>query len=149
MYASFCRHFRLRNVCFYCSTYSSSVLGKKRFSAMLGSMSNDQPTRLRKSRWSKVYESAEGELIQFLAAKGIAATRWTAEDSDELTPDVSAVDMRLWCAEGSLVITANDKAVSVQPGDMLDIPAGTSYHVRAGFTGCVCYQAPHERLPKL
>lgn len=101
---------------------------------------------LRKYRWSKVYESAEEELVRLLASKNITAERWSLEDGGALVAQATTVDTRLWCAEGSMVLTIKDKALSLQPGDALDLPEQTVYEVQAGFTGCACYQSPPTRL---
>ena len=98
--------------------------------------------QVRKYRWSKHYESAEEELVELLAAKGITANRWSATESEILTPQATAHDSHIWCAEGSLVITTGGQRYSMQPGDVLDLPASSQYEVRVGLTGCVCYQSP-------
>lgn len=80
--------------------------------------------------------------MQLLAAKRIDAERWTAEPMEELEPQVSAHHTQLWCAEGSLVVTADGKRISLQPGDTLELPASTKYQATAGMSGCVCYEYP-------
>lgn len=96
---------------------------------------------VRKSRWSKVYESAEEELVALLARKQIAARRWTAEQGEEIGPKQFTADTQLWCAEGQLTCTVEGKSYSLQPGDVLDIPAGLSCSMQASFSGCVCYES--------
>src|ERR1700742_4472074 len=76
--------------------------------------------QIRKSRWSRVYESAEEELVELLARKRISARRWTAEEGEEIGPNLSPADMRLWCAEGQLTCTVEGKPYSLQPGDELE-----------------------------
>ncbi len=101
---------------------------------------------MRKYRWSRVYESAEEELEELLAAKNIQAERWVAEDGEDFALHVHELDKTLWCAEGILHITAGDKHFSLQPGDTLDIPAKTPHSGQAGFGGCVCYESPARDL---
>jgi quercetin dioxygenase-like cupin family protein len=96
--------------------------------------------QLRKYRWSRHYESAEEELQSFLAAKNLDAVRWTAEAGDEFATQRVDHHRLLFCAEGSLSLTADGKAFSLQPGDALELPAGTDHHATAGLAGVVCYE---------
>jgi quercetin dioxygenase-like cupin family protein len=101
--------------------------------------------QIRKSRWSRVYESAEEELVELLARKQIAAQRWTAEEDEEIGPKQFPVDTQLWCAEGQLRCVVDGKSYSLQPGDVLDIPAGLNCTMQVGFGGCVCYESAAVR----
>jgi mannose-6-phosphate isomerase-like protein (cupin superfamily) len=94
-----------------------------------------------KSRWSKVYESSEEELIDLLEALGVTADRLEFEAFHTIEPRHHDNDTRLWCAEGSAVFTVDSKSISMQPGDTLAIPSGTTYEAEAGISGCVYYQA--------
>ncbi len=101
--------------------------------------------QLRKYRWSSQYESAEEELVSLLNTKKITAERWTAEGGHEFAPHQHPHDKRLWCAEGSIVVTVlppHSKSISMQPGDTLDLPAGTPHSAVAGISGVVCYESP-------
>jgi quercetin dioxygenase-like cupin family protein len=97
--------------------------------------------QLRKYRWSKHYESAEEELHRFLQGKRIKAERWEAEAGHEFEPHSHDFDKHLYCAEGSISLTANGRTFSLQPGDGLDLPANTIHHARTGLAGVVCYEA--------
>ncbi|MDB5186351.1 MAG: Cupin domain protein [Candidatus Saccharibacteria bacterium] len=99
---------------------------------------------LRKYRWSRAYESAEEELVQFLAAKNIEAKRWISESGTVFAPHVHEHDKRLWCAEGSITFKVDGKNISLQPGDALDLPAYTVHEAIAGFMGCACYESPKD-----
>jgi len=95
--------------------------------------------RSRKTRWSKVYESSEEELIAFLESRKLVARRDTAEELSVKSQQISTSDVTFWCAEGSLTIRQDSTSVSLQPGDALTINANVPYDVRAGITGYVCY----------
>jgi quercetin dioxygenase-like cupin family protein len=97
--------------------------------------------QLRKYRWSRDYESAEEELIQLLARKSIAAERWVGEPSEAFESHSHPFDKRLWCAEGSIVVYVDDKAITLQSGDALDLPASTVHHALVGFSGCAMYES--------
>lgn len=95
---------------------------------------------LRKYRWSKDYESAEEELQRLFETRKIDPRRWEAESGEDIDPTTTKADTRLWCAEGSFMISVGSKQFSMQPGDTLDIPTGSSYNAKAGIAGCVVYQ---------
>ena len=95
---------------------------------------------LQKYRWSKDYESAEEELLQFLNGRHIQVTRQTLEPAEEVAATASDTTANIWCAEGSLVIQAADEStLSLQPGDATKLTLQATYTIRAGLTGCVYY----------
>lgn len=97
--------------------------------------------KLRKYRWSKVYESAEEELLAIMRTKNIEFERWIGEPAEVYEPHVHAYDKTLWCAEGSIIFEVDGQHVSMQPGDTLDMPANTMHEAVAGIGGCVCYES--------
>jgi mannose-6-phosphate isomerase class I len=101
--------------------------------------------QMQKFRWSKVYESSEEELTDFLAARSITAERWSLDEFAAAEPRSFTQDMTLWCAEGSLSLRIAGKALSIQPGDGIHLPAETPFEITAGMSGCVCYEAPSTK----
>lgn len=97
---------------------------------------------IQKSRWSKVYESSEEELIDLLDAMNVSAERRNLEAGQPLELQNYHTKTRLWCAEGSIIIRDETSQVSLQPGDTLLVPANQSYEGDAGIAGCVFYSAP-------
>jgi len=95
--------------------------------------------KLQKFRWSKVYESAEEELLDLLQAKNVVAKRQEAEAFSELSQQTPAQESILWCAESSFSLSVCSQDLSMQPGDAIRIPAQTAYKITAGLTGCVWY----------
>ena len=101
--------------------------------------------KLQKFRWSKVYESTEEELVEFLAARNLSSAHWAAEafnTSDQRTLETPTT---LWCAEGSFTIRSGGMNFSMQPGDALPIPADVSFETTAGISGCICYETPTKQ----
>ncbi len=105
-------------------------------------MSYTYPMQIRKYRWSRTYEPSEFELIRLLEERKIDAEAWEAEAGEESAPHSHSLDKRLWCAEGSIVITVEGKAMAMQAGDALELPAGTIHQAVAGLTGCTVYESP-------
>ncbi|MGF7229619.1 MAG: hypothetical protein ACQR33_06615 [Candidatus Saccharibacteria bacterium] len=96
----------------------------------------------RKYRWSRVYESAEEELLDFLMAKQITATRHHLESYDtQSVPAVSTLT-HLWSAEGAAVVAVADQTFSLQPGDVLDIPAQSAYTITTSLSDFSWYASP-------
>ena len=93
----------------------------------------------KKFRWSKVYESSEEELVNFLQARNLAGERIHAEADAEPAEQRAESDITIWCAEGSLVIVSGSISTSLQPGDALRIEANTGYVIRPGIADCTYY----------
>jgi quercetin dioxygenase-like cupin family protein len=97
--------------------------------------------QLRKYRWSPVYEAAEETLVKLLQAKKLKTERWTAEPGQLFAAHAHDYDNRLWCAEGSIILTVGEQQISLQAGDALELPANTIHSAVAGMNGCACYEA--------
>lgn len=95
---------------------------------------------LKKYRWSKVYESAEEELQEFLQARNISAERHDIEAYDETTIRVGD-KTRIWGVEGNSSFTVDGKRYSMQPGDVLELPAGTECVITTGLSDFAWYQS--------
>jgi hypothetical protein len=93
----------------------------------------------KKFRWSRVYESSEEELQNFLESRGIQAERTHLDMGDDSGELHAAETMTIWCAEGLLAINISDTTVSLQPGDALEIAEGTIYELRPGIGDCAFY----------
>ncbi len=94
----------------------------------------------RKTRWSKVYESSEEELVAFLQARNVTATRWTTDEFEQSAERTLVATTDIYLAEGSASLIANGKNYSMQPGDAINLPATTTLAISAGMSGCVCYE---------
>lgn len=100
---------------------------------------------VKKYRWAKTYEAGESELIALLEAQKIDAERWVGAEDEVFPPHVHPLDKKLWCAEGSIIFTANGQTrFPLQAGDALIIPANTMHEAVAGFAGCICYEFPKK-----
>jgi quercetin dioxygenase-like cupin family protein len=102
--------------------------------------------KLQKFRWSKVYESTEEELVEFLESRNLSFTHWAAEGFTEPTTHSFEQDGTIWCAEGSFTARADGQSFSMQPGDALPVPAGVTFEVAPGISGCICYETTTKSL---
>ncbi|MDB5184684.1 MAG: hypothetical protein JWN38_492 [Candidatus Saccharibacteria bacterium] len=94
---------------------------------------------IKKTRWSKVYESSEEELIAVLHSRGVQTERFHVEELVALPPQTAQAGQTVWCAEGSATITTADGKLSLQPGDAIRFDTPTNYDVQAGITGFAYY----------
>lgn len=94
----------------------------------------------KKYRWSKVYESAEEELQVFLQSRGIEAVRHDIEAYSEQTIHASSM-VRIWGVEGTASFTVDGKRISMQPGDTLELPAGSNCTITTGLSDFAWYQS--------
>lgn len=94
----------------------------------------------KKYRWSKVYESAEEELQDFLQVRNIAAERHDIEAYDEQAIRVGNAT-RLWGVEGTASCTIDGKRYSIQPGDVLELPADCECVITTGLSNFAWYQS--------
>lgn len=97
--------------------------------------------KLQKSRWSRVYESAEEELINFLSDHKVTAKRVHIDEFGQLEQSPSVKETTIWCAEGSLQIQVYGTNTPLQPGDSVKLPENTLYTLAGGFSGAVIYIA--------
>jgi hypothetical protein len=93
----------------------------------------------KKFRWSKVYESSEEELIDFLHARNIDSSRVHMDAGTEQLNLHTDAATTIWCAEGSLAIKAESFSVSLQPGDALRLDDAIVYSTYSGLTDCGYY----------
>lgn len=95
----------------------------------------------KKYRWSKVYESAEEELIELLRAKRITAERHEVDsyETKELPPRTEVT--RLWSVEGTAFAIIDGVRFSMQPGDVLDIPSQKSCIITTAFSPFAWYES--------
>jgi mannose-6-phosphate isomerase class I len=94
----------------------------------------------KKSRWSKVYESSEEELVEFLASRKITAQRLSLTEFETATLPAGS-SQALWCAEGSMTVRVTGAKISLQPGDSVQLPNSTEIELLAGISGCVYYES--------
>lgn len=93
----------------------------------------------KKFRWSQVYESSEEELIDLLQIRQLDSNRIYANADDEQQEQLTNTPTTIWCVEGSFTIQINASAISLQPGDAIDIEANTTYLIQPGFADCAYY----------
>lgn len=95
----------------------------------------------KKYRWSKVYESAEEELVELLQIKGITATRHEIDSYETLALPARSTPITIWGAEGTAIFMIDDTRISMQPGDTVDIPVEASCTITTTFSTFAWYES--------
>ena len=95
---------------------------------------------LKKYRWSKVYESAEEELQEFLQARKITAQRYEIDAYSERTITTNK-HVRIWGVEGTAGFICDGTRYSMQPGDVLELPAGCNCTITTSLSDFAWYQS--------
>jgi uncharacterized protein YjlB len=78
-----------------------------------------------------------------LMAEGLDPGRWSNGPNDRYAAHEHAYDKVLVVSAGTIAfyLAAQRDAVSLTPGDRLDLPAGTSHAALVGPTGVTCLEA--------
>jgi uncharacterized protein YjlB len=78
-----------------------------------------------------------------LRAEGMAPDSWGNRPFDTYAPHEHAYDKVLVCVRGGITFGLPDRgeAVTLGPGDRLDLPAGTRHDAHVGPQGVTCLEA--------
>jgi quercetin dioxygenase-like cupin family protein len=93
------------------------------------------------------------DLEQRLRSQGLDPGSWSNGPGDRYASHAHAYDKVLVCASGSIRfgLPDTDTGVGLEPGDRLDLPAGTRHDALVGADGVTCLEAhlPAGSLPAL
>lgn len=95
----------------------------------------------------------EGTLLARLAGEGLIAQTWANGPGDAYAGHAHAYDKVIVVVEGSIrfTVTTAGEPIELEPGDRLELPAGTVHEARVGPDGVRCLEAhrPADRLEAL
>lgn len=74
-------------------------------------------------------------------AEGLEPHRWSNDPGAEYAAHEHSRHKVLYCVEGSIVFHTEDGDIPMQPGDRLDLPAGTRHSATVGKRGVTCLEA--------
>ncbi len=93
------------------------------------------------------------DLASRLRAEGLDPGPWSNGAGARYAPHAHGYDKVLVCASGSIRFGLPDRGVTVdlEPGDRLDLPAGTRHDAHVGQAGVTCLEAhlPQGGLPRV
>jgi quercetin dioxygenase-like cupin family protein len=78
-------------------------------------------------------------LRELLAAEGYMAVKWASEPNQVYVPHAHIYTELVWLATGSLtvILPAHRRILELNPGDRVEVPAGTLHASQAGPEGAV------------
>ncbi|MFC2029713.1 cupin domain-containing protein [Chloroflexota bacterium] len=98
---------------------------------------------VRVDRWPEDRAPAESTIRHLMAGEGLQPYRWSNSPGDSYSAHIHAYHKVLYVVEGSITLGLPDeeKRVTLQPGDRLDLPAHTLHDAAVGPGGVVCLEA--------
>jgi mannose-6-phosphate isomerase-like protein (cupin superfamily) len=91
--------------------------------------------------WPGPGAPTEAALRARYAAEGLSPYAWGNGPGDRYGVHSHATHKVLYCLQGSITFTLDDRALTLAPGDRLDLPAGTRHGALVGPQGVTCLEA--------
>jgi uncharacterized protein YjlB len=100
-------------------------------------------TELRVTPWTSSLPPSEAAIRRLLAEEGLRAYAWSNGPYDLYAPHTHDYDKVLYVLRGSITFQLIELGAwhKLQPGDRLDLPAGTVHAAEVGAEGVVCLEA--------
>lgn len=98
---------------------------------------------LRLTPWTETTPPTEARLRALLSQQGLDFYAWSNGPNDVYAPHVHDYDKVLYCMRGSITFQLIELGTwyRLNPGDRLDLPAGTVHAAEVGAEGVVCFEA--------
>lgn len=96
--------------------------------------------------WSAPVNPTESTLRQLCADEGLQPYPWSNGPFDVYPAHMHSYDKVIYVLGGSITFGLPDlkQQVTLQPGDRLDLPAGTVHDATVGPQGVVCLEAHRD-----
>jgi quercetin dioxygenase-like cupin family protein len=100
-------------------------------------------SKLRVASWAEDGPPTEDRIRQLLGTEGLQAYRWSNGPGDTYNAHLHAYHKVIYVVSGSITFGLPESAgkVNLEPGDRLDLPAGTKHNATVGPRGVVCLEA--------
>lgn len=104
----------------------------------------DRPSTARVTPWDASSPPDETALRARCAAEGLTPHAWSNGPHYRYPPHTHAYHKVLYVLSGEITfeLPATGEALTLRPGDRLDLPPGTIHAARVGPTGVTCLEAP-------
>jgi len=98
---------------------------------------------LRLTLWPESTPPSESTLRAILQTEGLDFYAWSNGPNDVYAPHVHSYDKVLYCVHGSITFQLIELGIwhKLNPGDRLDLPAGTVHAAQVGEQGVTCFEA--------
>ncbi len=103
-------------------------------------------TGVRHTPWSHSEPPTEAAVRAALREEGLEGYRWANSSGDRYPVHTHDYHKVIYCIEGGIWFTLpdeGDRAIEMEPGDRLDLPAGVRHGAIVGMDGVVCLEAHH------
>ena len=77
-------------------------------------------------------------------SEGLRAETWSNEAGYAYAEHSHPYDKILYCIEGAITFQTGSREIEMEPGDRLDLPAGTPHSATVGPHGVTCMEAPRR-----
>ena len=84
--------------------------------------------------------TAESDALAAFAAEGLSWHQWSNSPGFEYSEHEHPYDKVLFCTRGSIVFHTPQGDVEMEPGDRLDLAAGTPHSASVGGSGVTCME---------
>ena len=103
-------------------------------------------TTPRVTPWSAPAKPTESTLKQLCAEEGLHPYPWSNGPFDVYPAHMHSYDKVIYVVRGSITFGLSElkQQVTLQPGDRLDLPAGTVHDATVGPQGVVCLEAHRD-----
>lgn len=93
--------------------------------------------------WPQNHSFSRAAVLKILAAEGLQAFPWRNEPDDYYPVHEHAYDKVIYVLSGSITfgLPAENRRLTLQAGDRLDLPSGTLHDAVVGPMGVACLEA--------
>lgn len=94
-------------------------------------------------RWQKPKRPSEEELRRKYLQERLSPYRWSNAPGDYYPPHSHGYHKVLYVVSGTItwILPESNQEILAEPGDRLELPAGTIHAARVGSEGVVCLEA--------
>lgn len=81
------------------------------------------------------------EIVQAFKDEGLYPSRWSNGPGDRYGAHSHSYHKVLYCVAGSITFTVDGKAITLAPGNRLEVPGGVMHSAVVGPEGVTCMEA--------
>ena len=89
--------------------------------------------------------TAESDAIAAFAAEGLSWYQWSNGPGFRYEEHQHPYHKVLFCTQGSIVFHTPEGDIELEPGERLDLPAGTPHAASVGVNGVTCMEGAHQK----
>ena len=94
--------------------------------------------------WEGDSKPSQAEVREIFEQESLSPHSWSNGPGYKYSPHSHGYHKVLYCLDGDIVFKVEGEAVSLRPGDRLEIPPGTTHSADVGPNGVTCMEAPRS-----